>query len=240
MPLSVLYTAYAALLFLPLGLGAFLVVLVTPGVERRRRVARGTARLWLRLTFLPLAIRGLERLPEEACVVVANHASYLDGIVMTAVLPPRFGFVIKREMSRVPLAGHLLTLIGSEFVERFDRHKGGSDARRVMRNAAGGQSLVFFPEGTFGPGPGLLKFHSGAFITAARAGLPVAPCAIRGTRAALPSNSPLLQRGPICVEFLQPIHPGDADHAESAGALREHARRELLDALGEPDLSRAA
>ena len=46
---------------------------------------------------------GLEHLPQGQCVIVANHASYLDGLVMTAALPPRFGFVIKREMSRVPL-----------------------------------------------------------------------------------------------------------------------------------------
>ena len=84
-------------------------------------------------------------------MVVANHASYLDGVVMAAALPPRFGFVIKREMNDVPVAGLLLRRIGSEFVDRFNRHKGGTDARRVLRTAASGHSLVFFPEGTFTP-----------------------------------------------------------------------------------------
>ena len=104
------------------------------------------------------------------CVVVCNHASYLDGIVLTAALPARFGFVIKREMSAVPLAGAVLRRLGSEFVERFNRHRGASDARRVLRNAGQGHSLVFFPEGTFTVTPGLLKFHSGAFVSAAHAG----------------------------------------------------------------------
>ena len=82
-------------------------------------------------------------------MVVANHASYIDGLVAAAALPPDFAFVIKKEMVRVPLAGLLLRRLGSQFVERFDRHKGGVDTRRVLKLAATGQSLVFFPEGTF-------------------------------------------------------------------------------------------
>ncbi len=78
---------------------------------------------------MPLVVKNLERIPAGQCVVVANHASYLDGVVMTAALPPRFGFVIKREMESVPLAGALLRRLGSEFVERFNRHRGGADAR---------------------------------------------------------------------------------------------------------------
>src|SRR6202034_574735 len=107
------------------------------------------ARTFLRMAGIHLCIEGREHLPQEPCVVVANHSSYIDGIVAVAALPPDFAFVIKKEMVRVPLAGFLLRRLGSEFVERFDRHKGASDARRVLRLAATGQSLVFFPEGTF-------------------------------------------------------------------------------------------
>ena len=120
--------------------------------------------------------------------MVANHASYLDGVVMTAALPPRFGFVIKREMNGVPFAGLLLRRIGSEFVERFNRHKGASDARRVLRTAASGHSLVFFPEGTFTSEVGLGKFHTGAFAIAARADCPVVPAVILGTRRNMPAT----------------------------------------------------
>ncbi len=94
---------------------------------------------------MPLVVRNLERIPAGQCVVVANHASYLDGLVMTAALPPRFGFVIKREMERVPLAGALLRRLGSEFVERFNRHRGGADARRVLRTAVEWKFPGVFP-----------------------------------------------------------------------------------------------
>ena len=59
-------------------------------------------------------------------VPVAPGASFIG----VTALPPEFAFVIKKEMVRVPLAGLLLRRLGSQFVERFDRHKGGVDARR--------------------------------------------------------------------------------------------------------------
>ncbi len=238
-PLDRLYTLYAYLAFLPIAVLALLGMLL-PGLALRRRVARAAARSWLALTGMRLQVRHAERLPQGHCVLVANHAGYLDGLVLTAVLPPRFGFVIKREMSGVPLAGLLLSRIGSEFVERFDRHKGASDARRVVRTASNGHSLVFFPEGTFAKRPGLLKFHSGAFHAAVRAGCPVVPCVLRGTREALPTPGMRLTPGRLAVEFL-PALPVIVDAAEHATvALRDRARREILAALGEPDLSQAA
>jgi 1-acyl-sn-glycerol-3-phosphate acyltransferase len=196
------------------------------------------ARGFLRLAGMSITVQGSEHLPDSQCVVVANHASYLDGLVMTAVLPPNFAYVVKREMDRVPLAGLLLRRLGTEFVERFNRHKGATDARRVLRTATGGQSMVFFPEGTFVPEPGVLKFHNGAFATAARAGCPVVPIAVRGTRALMPCSSMLPRPGRIEVIVLPPLaNPvSDGAHAEhAASVLRDHARALIVAASGEPD-----
>src|SRR6202000_2703312 len=134
--------------------------LVVPGVRRRSAVARAMSRIFFTLAGMPLSVKGLESLPTGQCVVVSHHASYLDGVVFTAALPGRFAFVIKREMNGVPLAGLLLRRLGSHFVERFNRNRGAADARRVLRDAISGNSLAFFPEGTFTPTPGLLKFHT--------------------------------------------------------------------------------
>lgn len=236
----VLYGAYAWSLFLVVGCLGLLAVLPLPGVTRRRAVARACARFWLRIAGMPLTVDGLRHLPPGPCILVANHASYLDGVVMTAALPPRFGFVIKREMNGVPLAGLLLRRIGSEFVERFNRHRSAADARRVMRSATSGQSLVFFPEGTFSEEPGLLKFHTGAFVTAVRAGCPVVPAVIRGTRVGLPASSPWPEPTPIRVEIMEPIASSDLEPAHATTALRDEARRAILHRLGEPDLGARA
>ena len=235
--MRVVYALYALATFLVLGLTALLAAVCLPGVYRRRAAARAVARAFLWVAGMPLTVRGMERLAPGQCIVVANHASYLDGLVFTAALPARFSFVIKREMSAVPLAGLFLRRIGSEFVERFDRHRGAADARRVLRNAASGHSLVFFPEGTFTRTPGLLKFHTGAFVTAARAGCPVIPAVVRGTRAALSPTGALPRPGRIEIDILPPIHAQTRAEEASAAALRDRAREAILLALGEPDLT---
>jgi 1-acyl-sn-glycerol-3-phosphate acyltransferase len=239
LPLRLLYGAYVWTAFLAIGLVTILLALFLPGLERRRRLARATARALLQVAGMPVAVKSEEHLPSGQCVIVANHASYLDGLVMTAALPPRFGFVIKREMARVPLAGVLLQRLGSEFVERFNRNRGAADARRMMRRAADGHSLVFFPEGTFSPRPGLLKFHTGAFVTAARAGCPVVPAVVRGTRRALPPKSGLPSPSRIEVEFLPPLAATSDSAAHASVELRDRARTAILSELGEPDLSTA-
>jgi 1-acyl-sn-glycerol-3-phosphate acyltransferase len=240
LPLRVFYALYVWAVFLVLALGSLPAVLVLPSLEGRRRIVRWVARTFLRLAGMPFEVRFAERLPAGQCVVVANHASYLDGVVFKAALPPRFGFVIKREMASVPLAGLLLRRIGSEFVERFNPQRGASDARRMLRNASNGHSLMFFPEGTFTHQPGLARFHTGAFVTAARAGCPVVPIVVRGTRRALAPGTLLPLPAHIQLEVLPPLVPlarANDDTQPRAAAIRDQARSAILERLGEPDLA---
>ena len=234
-----LYALYAALLFTVFGFAALLAMILLPGLHRRRWLARQAARAFLHLAGMPLTVHGLGHLPEGPCVLVANHASYLDGVVFTAALPPRFGFVIKREMASVPLAGLLLNRIGSQFMARDKAAQTTRDARRVMRSAASGQSIVFFPEGTFSEDPGLLKFHYGAFATAQRAGCPVVPAIIYGTRVALSPRGGLPCPTPLRIEILEPLPPHSSGGSEGVAALCRQARNAILGKLQEPDLEAA-
>jgi 1-acyl-sn-glycerol-3-phosphate acyltransferase len=201
------------------------VNLFIPGLRGRRWVAGQSARWFLRGAGVALGVEGRGRLPREPCVIVANHASYIDGIVAAAALPPDFAFVIKKEMVRVPLASLLLRRLGSAFVERFDRHKGGSDARRVWKLAATGQSLVFFPEGTFDGTRQVGKFLGGAFATAERSHMPIVAVAIHGTREVLPAGAIGLRRGAVRFEILGVLPAQEA---------RQHSREWIAKALGEP------
>jgi len=220
-----LYSAYCVALFTVLGLTVLVINLFLPSLRRRRRMAGVFSRAFLRAAGVPFSVEGLSRLPQVPCVVVANHASYIDGLVAAAALPPDFAFVIKKEMVRVPLAGLLLRRLGSQFVERFNRHKGGVDARRVLKLAATGQSLVFFPEGTFTEIRQIGKFLGGAFTTAARSDMPVVAMAIHGTRAVLPPGGLAVHRLPIRVEILEVLAAGDA---------RQRSRELIAQAVGEP------
>jgi len=223
--LNLPYVAYCLVSFTILGLAVLAINLFLPSLRRRRLVAGTVGRIFLWLTGIPFTVQGLERLPKTPCVVVANHASYIDAIAIVAALPPEFAFVIKKEMMRAPLAGLLLRRLGSQFVERFDRHKGATDARRVLKLAATGQSLMFFPEGTFDETRQIGKFLGGAFTIAARAEMPVAAIAIHGTRAVMPPGGVAIHRLPIRVEVLAVL---PADEA------RIRSRELIAQAVGDP------
>lgn len=233
--LALPYAAVALAVFAALSVGVLVLILPVPGQALRRRMVHHAARLALRAMGMRLALLHAERLPMP-CVVVANHSSYLDGVVLCAALPPVFGFVIKREMSKVPLANLLLRRIGAHYVDRNRGQKGGRDTRKLLRKANDGGALVFFPEGTFQHRPGLLPFRSGAFVVAAHAGLPIVPVAIRGTRQALPPRTLLLQPTRIEVELAPPLPaPASTGQADVTAALQA-AREAILKRIPDPDL----
>ena len=231
-----LYGVYALALLALLVSFAAVLALLLPKLSWRRATTRALARAWLRWAGLRVHTTGIESLPPGNCVLVANHSSYLDGIVMKAVLPPRFSFVIKREASTMPVLGLLLRRIGSEFVDRHSTHGRHRAARRVVRRAEAGHSLVFFPEGTFDAQVGIKRFKIGAFVAAARGNVPVVAAAIHGARRALPTGTVVPWPGHLHVEVLSPI----GGHGETPESLRDEARRRILERLDEPDVTRQA
>jgi 1-acyl-sn-glycerol-3-phosphate acyltransferase len=197
-----------------------------PGPTRRRRIARVLARAGARLAGVRLDAIGLERLPDAPCAVVANHASYIDSIVLTAVLPPRFTFIAKAEFRRQPLMRRLLDALGARYVERFEAARGVDDVRDLIAAVRGGESLLVFPEGTFVRAPGLLPLHLGAFVVAAECGVPVVPVGIRGTRAILPADRWQPRPGTVSIAIGAPIAP-TAPGWDEALRLRDATRVQI-------------
>ena len=85
----ILYAIYGWAAFLVAALTALLCALFVPGLDRRRRCAAAAGRMFFILAGIPARVSGRENLPEGHCIVVANHGSYLDGVIMNAFLPPR-------------------------------------------------------------------------------------------------------------------------------------------------------
>jgi 1-acyl-sn-glycerol-3-phosphate acyltransferase len=234
---EVVYAGYAwsALGFCAAAL--WIAVALLPRLSWRKAVARGTAQLLLRLFGIPLRVRGLEHLPRnQACVLVVNHASYIDALVLLAVLPRRIDFVAKREFAEQFFARLLFRRLGTEFVERFDAQRGVEDTDRVRLAVRQGRSMLFFPEGTFGRAPGLRPFRMGAFVVAAQTGVPLVPMGISGSRSILRAGQWFPRRGAVSVTIGTPIMPPATDWS-AAVALRDAARAQILQYCGEPDLA---
>jgi 1-acyl-sn-glycerol-3-phosphate acyltransferase len=234
-----LYAAYAWPVFIITGLLIWLVVVLTPVASWRRKLARLGARLFFLLTFTPLKVTGTEHLnPHSPQVLVANHASYLDGFIVTAAVDVPIHFIVKGELSGNVAARLLLQRFGVEFVDRFNAHRGASDVRRLAMKSLNGQSLVFFPEGTFTGFAGLQPFRMGAFVTAVRSDVPVVPVAIKGAREIVRGSEWFPRRGNLEVTVCPPITP-QGEGWQVALDLRDAARREISRYCGEPDLIEA-
>ncbi len=226
--------AYAAWAW-AVGVGCTLLVapgiLLLPHLEWRWRAARAGLAAAAVLCGLPVRRLG-GPLPEGPCVVVANHQSYLDGLVLGLALKRPLAFVAKGELAPQRVAGTLLRRLGAVFVERFDAARGVADTGGLGAALAAGHTVCVFPEGTFDRAPGLRPFRMGAFVAAARAGVPVVPVALRGTRSILRSETWLPRRGAATLHVGAPLHPAGAAW-EDAVALRDAAREALLAATGE-------
>jgi acyl carrier protein len=231
------FTAWCWACLAAVGLLTLVAVAVLPG-HAARAAASVAARTVLRCSGIGVVADGTDRLEQmPACVMVANHASYVDSIALAAALPGRCTFVASEWWAGRPLLGFLMRRIGTQFVERTDRAQGLADTRRLTEVARRGERLVLFPEGSLSPVPGLRPFHLGAFLIATNAGRPIVPVAIAGTRAILPPGRRVVHRGVVHLTVGVPIVP-DGTGWDAAVACERAARAAIAERCSEPDLGR--
>lgn len=232
--LDLFYAPLAALMLALLIPPVCIAVIVGPTLPIRREIGRFCVRLMMLCIGAPMRVRGVENLPPGGAVVVCNHASYVDGIVLTAALPRRYSFVVQDGAASWPLVGHCLTRMGVIYVNRRDARAGARITRALMHKLDAGEPLAIFAEGTFKPEPGLLPFKVGAFLMAARCGVAVVPTAIRGSRRLYGGGRWLPRWSSLEIEIGRPILPTGEDR-NAALALRAAARAAVLELSGEHD-----
>jgi 1-acyl-sn-glycerol-3-phosphate acyltransferase len=231
-------TLYAAWWYLVTALGlaaAFLTTMILPTLSARWSALRVIARAALALTAIKVTVTGIERLPQSNAVILFNHTSYMDAVIIASVLPGEPAFIAKKEFADQAFAGIFMRRLGVSFVERFDAAASLADAEAVTGLAKAGRLFVFFPEGTFTRRAGLLGFYMGAFKVAADANLPVVPGVLRGVRTLLRGDQWFPRRTAISVVIEEPIQPAGTDFGAML-ALRDNARAAMLKHVGEPDL----
>jgi len=232
-------TLYAVWWWTVIGSGflmAWLSCLALPRLAWRWRAVRGIARRGLAVAGIPVSAAGFERIPEGNAMLAFNHVSYMDIVVLAALLPGEPLYVAKRELAEQIFAGAMLRRLGVLFVERYDLAGRLADTDTIIAGARGGRNIVFFPEGTFTRRPGLSAFYLGAFKIAAEAGLPILPGIIRGTRTILRSDQWFPRWAAVSVEIEEAMKASGADFA-SVVRLRDQVRAIILSRCGEPDLA---
>ncbi len=193
------------------------------------RLVRWWARVWLNAAGARVAADGLEHLSSGGpCVVVCNHQSALDPIVLLGTLPLSLRVLAMRELFRIPLFGPAMRTIGMIEVNRASPDFGRID-RAAARDLAAGHSLLAFPEGRISPDGTIGPFKDGAFIIAIASQVPVVPVTIDGTRRIWPPGRNAIHGGQVRAVAASPLQTsGLTQHA--VAALREQARAVICSA----------
>jgi 1-acyl-sn-glycerol-3-phosphate acyltransferase len=176
-------------------------------------------------------------------LVVINHISWLDILVMLAAQPVRF--VSKSEVKRWPIIGWLATNVGTLYIERTKRR----DALRVVHETAealkSGKLIAIFPEGTTSDGKQLLPFHANLLQAAISASSPVQPVALRfleangelsmtpvyiGDDTLVASIWRMLYAEPVTaqLDFLEPVASSGMERRELAEQLQQMISARLI------------
>lgn len=202
------------------------------------RWQHATARAWARcllwLGGIRVRVRGSENLQlvqGRPCVLVCNHASYMDIPVIFARLPLPFRILAKEGLFQFPFLGWHLQRSGHLPVARGTAAGAMKSLLRAAEVVRHGSPVFIFPEGGRSMEGPLQAFLPGAFFLAIRAQAPILPMALRGTRRILPPHSLHLHPGPAELIFLPAIETAGLGKADLP-ALEARVRAQIAAALG--------
>ncbi len=220
-------------------IAAYLCSLVAP---RRAAVAREVqffSRLIPRLCFIPVRTEGAEILKDfvatKPWIFTPNHSSYLDIALLLGWLPAGARFVAKGEVRSMPVVKAIFRRAGHFAFDRSDTAARLAQSKGVEEALQRGDSVVIYPEGTFGPASGVRPFQLGAFRAAADTGRPICPVAIRGAREILRDGTLLPRPGRVIITFGPLLHPQSREWSQVL-ALRDAVRETLSKNTGDPML----
>ncbi|MDQ6926955.1 MAG: 1-acyl-sn-glycerol-3-phosphate acyltransferase, partial [Candidatus Eremiobacteraeota bacterium] len=148
---------------------------------------------------------------------------------------PRYSFVAKAELFRVPLFGAAARAVGTIPIDRDNRAAAFQSYEDAVVQIREGRSVVVFPEGTRGTTYAIRPFKKGPFVLAIAAGVPVVPTLLYGTIKVLPRGSLWLRAGRVDLHLLEPVATAGLGYdAREALSTCVHARlaAELRDQYG--------
>ena len=235
--LTVIRTIFAAtigLLATTIG-GLSAIVAGMFGVEDREGgIFDHTPRVWSRVILWAAGITAEVHSPErmaggEPQIYMSNHLSWFDIPALASVLP-RYKFVAKAELFKVPIFGPAIRAVGMVPIQRQARKAAFAAYDIAAERIRAGNSVVVFPEGSRGHDYPIRPFKKGPFILAIAAGVPVVPVLLFGTRDVFAKGTMLVRSGPLHIHLLEPVPTAGLD-ASDRDELAQTVRSRMVDAL---------
>lgn len=171
-----------------------------------------------------------ERMSEtEGRVYIANHVSWYDIFTLASIIP-RYTWIAKQELRRIPLFGRAAEAAGIVFIDRDNRKAAFESYRLAAQDVQRGRSVIICPEGTRGRDYHLRPFKKGPFVLAIASGAPIIPTIVHGTREIMPKGSFRIRAGTVNIHFLEPVPTTGYTYDERA-KLMEVVWTRMADAM---------
>lgn len=203
--------------------------MLTEGKGKTYRLLQLFAKALAWLLFRPKVV-GAENIPPKGGVlVVSNHPTYLDPILLATFAPRLFSFVAKRPLFFMPIVRTFLWLTDCVPVEQ------DAPDRRALRlsiqKLRSGDALVIFPEGTRSDHGKLRPFQLGPAMVAVEAQVPVIPCGLAGFYEAWKLEAPLPRPSRVAIVFGEPFTPhltNNLPKRESLELITQRVHNEIM------------
>lgn len=180
------------------------------GIEEKpngiyQRMMHTWCRAILRITGVKVVLHNPERMSaSEGHVYIANHVSWYDIFTLAAVIP-RYTWIAKAELRKLPMFGRAAQAAGIVFIDRDNRKAAFESYKLAAEQVKRGRSVVICPEGTRGKDYHLRPFKKGPFVLAIASASPIIPTLLYGTREIMPKGSFIIRGGEVHIHFLEPV-----------------------------------
>ena len=181
---------------------------------------------FVRAVGVRVRVKGLERIPQGACLFAANHTSSADAPAIVGAIPRRVVILLKQSLFKWPIVGQAFQAVRFIPVNRGAREAGIASVEKAAEAMKAGQSFLIYPEGTRSPDGRLQEFKKGAVVMAIKAGVPIVPMVCTGAHHIMEKHSLVIRPGEIVVEFLEPI-----DASEYSFEERDVLNQKVHDAM---------
>ncbi len=200
------YFPYVLLSTIILGSGCIFAAL-TLGEKSTNIFAVAWAKAACFLVPLEIKVLGEENFStEKSYIIVANHQSMADIIILQAYVKLTIKWIMKKELESIPLFGFACKKLGCIYVDRFNHKSALASMNAAQKNLSTNSSVIFFPEGTRTRDGKLLDFKKGAFRFAMATGIPILPVTIKDSINILPADSIDVSPGSASIIIHPPIN----------------------------------
>ena len=210
------------------------------GGRLQHAIARRWGRMLMAVFLIEVRVSGSKGLdPEQPYVLASNHFSLIDTPLMFGFMPVPFRILARDGLWKIPFIGWHISRAGHLPVNRENPRRAVQNIAYAAEKVREGRSILVFPEGCRRRGEKAPRFKTGAAHIAIRAGVPIVPIAISGTRAILPPGSYHLRPDLAEIRMGEPIKTGDSHWTARRLTHELRDRIEALAALPRPAPAKA-